>query len=212
MFFFSFDTLSLIERIFKSAMTELNKVWRDRNITNRTKVHLVRTLVFPIALYGVETWTIKAADRKRIDAFEMWCWRRMLRIPWTAHRTNVSILKQLKLEKTQRLSATCLRRIMQYFGHVARRDGNNLERLIVTGKVEGKRPRGRSPNRWSDQISKQLEMPISAALHQATERNRWRQLVEEIKRSHDPQQWGNRLERERTYFKQIIDSQLNIEI
>lgn len=172
----------------KSAMTELNKVWRDRNITNRTKVHLVRTLVFPIALYGVETWTIKAADRKRIDAFEMWCWRRMLRIPWTAHRTNVSILKQLKLEKTQRLSATCLRRIMQYFGHVARRDGNNLERLIVTGKVEGKRPRGRSPNRWSDQISKQLEMPISAALHQATERNRWRQLVEEIKRSHDPQQ------------------------
>ncbi|XP_047041071.1 uncharacterized protein LOC124645313 [Helicoverpa zea] len=81
----------------RTAMTELSKVWKDRNITNRTKMHLVRILVFPIALYGVETWTIKAALRQKIDAFEMWCWRRMLTIPWTAYRTNVSILKELKI-------------------------------------------------------------------------------------------------------------------
>lgn len=172
----------------KSAMTQLSKIWRDRNITHRTKIHLVRTLVFSIALYSAETWTFKAADRQRIDAFEMWCWRRMLRIPWTAHRTNISILKQLKLEKTQRLSTTCLQRILRYFGHVARRDTNNLERLMVTGKIEGKRPRGRSPKRWSDQITEELKMPVSDALHQATERDRWRQLVDGIKRSHDPQQ------------------------
>lgn len=171
----------------KTAMTQLSKVWKDRNIRYRTKIHLVRTLVFSIALYGAETWTFKAADRLRIDAFEMWCWRRMLQIPWTAFRTNVSILQQLKLEKTKRLSTTCLQRIVRYFGHVARRDTNNLERLMVTGKIEGKRPRGRSPKRWSDQISEELEISVSTALHQATERNRWRQLVDEIKRSHDPQ-------------------------
>lgn len=172
----------------KTAMTQLSKVWKDRNVSNRTKIHLVHSLVFPIALYGAETWTIKAADRNRVDAFEMWCWRRLLRIPWTAHRTNISVLHQLKMKNAQRLSATCLQRIMRYFGHVARRGVDNLERLMVTGKVEGKRPRGRSPKRWSDQISEQTSGPLSAALHQATDRNRWRLTVDKLKRSHDPQQ------------------------
>lgn len=150
--------------------------------------HLVHSLVFPIALYAAETQTLKAADRNRLDAFEFWCWRRLLRIPWTAHRTNVSVLEELKMDKAQRLSTVCLQRIMRYFGHIARRSMDNLERLMVTGKVDGKRPRGRSPKRWSDQITEQTKGPISAALHQAADRNRWRQAVEKLKRSHDPQQ------------------------
>ncbi|CAH2230531.1 jg8859 [Pararge aegeria aegeria] len=97
-------------------MSQLHRTWKDRNISIKTKV--------------------------RIDAFEMWCWRRMLRIPWTAHRTNASILRQLKI--TRRLSTTCLKRTLEYFGHIARRDGDNLEKIVVTGKVEGKRPRIKS--------------------------------------------------------------------
>ncbi|CAH2269447.1 jg4477 [Pararge aegeria aegeria] len=88
---------------------------------------------------AAETWTINAADRQRINAFEMWCWRRMLRIPWTAHGTKASMLRQLKI--TRRLSTTCLKRILEYFGHIARRDGDNLEKIVVTGKAEGRRPR-----------------------------------------------------------------------
>ncbi|KAL0833107.1 hypothetical protein ABMA28_001217 [Loxostege sticticalis] len=119
----------------KTAMTQLGKIWKGRNVTNRTKTHLVRTLVFSIFLYGAETWTLKAANRQRIDAFEMWCWRRLLRIPWTAHRTNVSVLKELKMENAQRLSSICLYRVVGYFGHIARREANNLEKLVVTGKI-----------------------------------------------------------------------------
>lgn len=171
----------------KSAMTQLNKIWKDRNITRRTKIHLIRTLVFSIFLYGAETWTIKATDRHRIDAFEMWVWRRLLRIPWTAHRTNISVLKELKIENAQRLSQTCLSKVLKYFGHIARRSDDNLERLIVTGKVEGKRPRGRSPKRWTDQIREQLDIPVNVALHQASDRSRWRRAVDSL-RSHDPQQ------------------------
>ncbi|KAJ8724798.1 hypothetical protein PYW07_015756 [Mythimna separata] len=172
----------------KSAMAQLDKVWKDRNISVKTKTKLVRTLVFSIFSYGAETWSLKAADRKRIDAFEMWCWRKMLRIPWTAFRTNVSILKELKI--SSRLSSECLRRILKYFGHIARKDGGNLERLIVTGKVDGKRPRGRSPIRWSDQIRAALNSTMYDALHNAEDRNRWRNTIRAkvMKQGgHDPQ-------------------------
>ncbi len=173
----------------KGAMTQLGKIWHDRNISTRTKTRLVRTLVFSIFCYGAETWSLRAADRKRIDAFEMWCWRRMLRIPWTAFRTNVSILRELKI--SSRLSSVCLRRVLEYFGHIARKEGNNLERLIVTGKMEGKRPRGRSPIRWSDQIRTTLDSTIHGALHTARDRIGWRKIVREKvipKGGHDPQQ------------------------
>ncbi|KAJ8718735.1 hypothetical protein PYW07_016291 [Mythimna separata] len=107
----------------KSAMAQLDKVWKDRNISVKTKTKLVRTL-FSIFSYGAETWSLKAADRKRTDAFEMWCWTKMLRIPWTVFRTNVSILQELQI--SSRLSSECLRRILQYFVHIARKDGDNL--------------------------------------------------------------------------------------
>ncbi|CAH2210972.1 jg14263 [Pararge aegeria aegeria] len=172
----------------KSAMSQLHRTWKDRNISIKTKVRLVRALIFPIFTYAAETWTIKAADRQRIDAFEMWCWRRMLRIPWTARRTNASILRQLKI--TRRLSTTCLKRILEYFGHIARRDGDNLEKIVVTGKVEGKRPRGRSPIRWSDQIRTVLDTKVHTALNVAQSRVKWLKIVQKVVsgRGHDPQQ------------------------
>ncbi|CAH2232677.1 jg5302 [Pararge aegeria aegeria] len=133
-------------------MSQLHRTWKDRNISINT---------YNIFTYAAKTWAIKAADRQLIDAFEMWCWRRMLRIPWTAHRTNASILKQLKI--TRRLSTTCLKRILDYFGHIARRDGDNLENILVTGK----RPGGRSPIRWSDQIRTALDTKVHTALNVA---------------------------------------------
>lgn len=130
--------------IARTAMSNLAKIWTDRQITVNTKVALVQSLVFPIFIYGVETWTIKQADRRRIDAFEMWCWRRMLYISWTPRRTNVSILNELEIG--DRLSTICRRRILRYFGHIVRRDQSNLEKLVAQGKIEETRPRGRSPN------------------------------------------------------------------
>ncbi|XP_077255535.1 uncharacterized protein LOC143893712 [Temnothorax americanus] len=172
----------------KNAMSQLHGIWAAKNISVKTKARLVRTLVFSIFAYGAETWTLRANDRKRIDAFEMWCWRRMLRIPWTAHRTNASILRELGI--TARLSTICLRRILEYFGHIARRSGDNLEKLMVTGKMEGKRPRGRSPTRWADQIRTTLDTTMHEALHTAQDRVSWRNVVRRKiipGRGHDPQ-------------------------
>ncbi|CAH2107939.1 unnamed protein product [Euphydryas editha] len=170
----------------KSAMSQLQRIWRDRKISIKTKIKLVRTLIFSIFLYGAETWTIKSADRNRIDAFEMWCWRKMLQIPWTAHRTNVSILKQLHIQT--RLSTTCLKRVLEYFDHIARKDNDNLERLMITGKIEGKRPRGRSPIRWSDQIRTSLGITFKDALKGAENRKRWRDIIRKaLSGGHDPQ-------------------------
>lgn len=161
----------------KNAMSRLDRIWKNRTISHKTKTTLVNSLVFSIFLYGAETWTLKAKDRQRVDAFEMWCWRKLLRIPWTAHRTNVSILKELQLERKPRLSTVCLRRVLEFFGHIARKPGDNLQKLIVTGKVEGKRQRGRSLMRWSDQIRSTLDINMSDAVHVAESRSRWRNIV-----------------------------------
>lgn len=170
----------------KSAMTRLTKVWRDRSISKSVKVRLVRALVFSVFLYGAETWTLRSSERQKIDAFELWCWRRMLRIPWTAHRTNVSVLSELKIRT--RLSSICLQRVLQFFGHIARRDGDNLEKLIVSGNVPGKRARGRSPTRWTDQVQQSTTRPFFQALRDAEDRARWKQLTERIGGNHDHQQ------------------------
>lgn len=160
----------------KAAMSKLTRIWQNRKVSNTTKTRLVRALVFSIFLYGSESWSIRAADRKKIEAFEMWCYRRMLRIPWTAKRTNKSILDQLKI--TTRLSTICYRRVLSYFGHIARRQPDNLDKLVIVGKVEGKRLRGRSPTRWSDQIQNITGLSIPTALRQAEDRVVWRRLVD----------------------------------
>ncbi|PZC85948.1 hypothetical protein B5X24_HaOG214313 [Helicoverpa armigera] len=136
--------------ISRSAMDKLRKIWRNRKIFRATKIRLVRTLVFPIFLYAAETWTLPEVERKKIDALEMWWWRRMLGVSRTEFRTNESILQELGIK--QRLSSLVHSRILSYFGHVCRRGEVAIERLVAQGRVEGTRPRGRSPMRWTDQI------------------------------------------------------------
>ena len=120
----------------RSAMTNMSKIWAGRGITRTIKVRLVQALTFPIALYASETWTLNKADRNRIVAFEMWCWRRMLRIPWTMRRTSASILEEIGVSK--RLLHTINIQMLSYFDHIARRKGNNLEKVIMQGMIEGK--------------------------------------------------------------------------
>lgn len=142
----------------KSARLRLTKIWKSSYITKNTKMNLVRTLVFPIFSYGSKSWTLRANERKYIDSFELRCYMRLLRIPWTARRTNQSILVELNV--ITRLSSLCMKKVLQYFGHVARRRDDNIYRLIVMGEVQGKRSRGRSPMRWSDQIKQVTDQPL----------------------------------------------------
>ena len=159
----------------RTAMTKLTKIWEDRNISKINKMRLVKSLVFSIFLYGAETWTIRKAEKNKIDAFEMWCWRRMLRISWTEHRTNISILEELNV--SQRLSSVCLQRTLQFFGHIIRRPNGSLERLIVTGDIEGVRSRGRCPFRWSDPI-KNITGSFYTTLREAEDRGKWKTVIQ----------------------------------
>ena len=118
----------------------------------------VHGLIFPILMYGSESWTMRQSEIKKIDATEMYCWRRMLRIPWTARRTNESIIQELNI--TERLSTSIQSRILKYFGHVMRRDADCMEKLIIQSKVPGRRPRGRSPSWWIDQLLKITHKPL----------------------------------------------------
>ena len=121
-------------------MMNLDSILRNRDITLSTKVHLVKTMVFPVLMYGCESWTLKKAECQRIDAFELWCWRRLLRVPWTARRSNQSILKEISLGCS--LEELMLKLKLQYFGHLMRR-ADSLEKTLMLGKIEGRRRRGR---------------------------------------------------------------------
>lgn len=138
-------------------------------------VRLVRALVFPIFLYAAETWTLRKSEKKRIDALEMWCWRRMLQISWTEFRTNQSILQELCIK--QRLSSIVQGPILTFFGHASRRGDDSVERLVVQGIIEGTRPRGGSPLRWSDQIKAALNGPVNECTRRAAVREEWRRPV-----------------------------------
>lgn len=164
--------------ITRTSMDKMRKIWRNRNITKATKIRLVRTLIFPIFLYAAETWTLREIEKKKIDALEMWCWRRMLGVSWTEFRTNVSILQELGIK--QRLSAIVQSRILAFFGHVLRRGSQSIERLVVQGKVEGTRPRGRSPMRWTDQIKSAVGGPLHECTRMTANRRRWRDIVRRI--------------------------------
>ncbi len=161
----------------KSAMARLRNVTCNTKISRETRKGLIRSLVFSVVLYGAETWTLKKEDRRRIDAFEMWVWRRMLRIPWTAYRTNISIVEEL--DEPTRLSVLCEKRILGYFGHVVRRDADNLEKSILFGKTPGTRGRGRSPTRWSDIVRTRIGSVTEAAA-EAQDRDRWRTLLRAV--------------------------------
>jgi len=120
-------------------MTNLDSIFKSRDITLPTKVHLVKGMVFPVVMYGCESWTIKKAERRRIDTFELWCWRRLLRVPWTPRRSNQSILKEISPEYL--LEGLMLKLKLQYFGHLMQRT-DSLEKTLMLGKIEGRRRRG----------------------------------------------------------------------
>ena len=123
----------------RKVMTNLDSILKSRDITLPTKVHLVKAMVFPVVMYGCESWTIKKAERRKIDAFELWCWRRLLRVPWTARRSNQSLLKEISPEYT--LEGLMLKLKLQYFGHLMQR-ADSFEKTLMLGKIEGRRRRG----------------------------------------------------------------------
>ena len=120
-------------------MTNLDSIFKSRDITLQTKVHLVKAMVFPVVMYGYESWTVKKAEHQSIDAFELWCWRRLLRVPWTAKRSNQSILKEISPGRS--LEGLMLKLKLQYFGHVMR-SVDSFEKTLMLGKIEGRRRRG----------------------------------------------------------------------
>ena len=142
----------------RKVMTNLDSMLKSRDVTLPTKVHLVKAIVFPVVVYGCENWTIKKAEHRIINAFELWCWRRLLRIPWTARRSNQSILKEISPECL--LEGLMLKLKLQYFGHLMRR-ADSLEKTLMVGKIEGGRRRGRQTMRWLDGITDSMDMSLS---------------------------------------------------
>ena len=136
-------------------MTNLDSILKSRDITLPTKVCLVKAMVFPVVMYGCESWTIKEAERRRIDAFELWCWRRLLRVPWTARRSKQSILKEISPGCS--LEGLMLKLILQYFGHLMQRV-DSFEKFLILGKIEGRRRRGRQRMRWLNGITNSIDM------------------------------------------------------
>ena len=142
----------------RKVMTNLDSIFKSRDITLPTKVYLVKAMVFPVVMYGCESWTIKKAEHGRIDVFELWCWRRLLRVPWTATRSNQSILKEISPECS--LEGLMLKLKLQYFGHLMWR-ANSFEKTLMLGKIEGMRKRGQQRMRWLDGITDSMDMSLS---------------------------------------------------
>ena len=139
-------------------MTNLDSILKSRDITLPTKIGLVKAMVFPVVMYGCESWTIKKAEHQRIDAFKLWCWRRLLRVPWTARRSNQSILKEMSPGCS--LEGLMLKLKLQYFGHLMRR-ADSLEKTLMLGKIDGRRRRGRQRMRWLDGTTDLIDKSLS---------------------------------------------------
>ena len=160
-------------------MTNLDSILKSRDITLPTKVHLVKAMVFPVVMYGCENWTLKKAECRKIDAFELWCWRRLLRVPWIAKRSNQSILK--KISPRCSLEGLMLKSRLQYFGHLTGR-ADSFEKTLVLRKIEGRR-RGRQRMRWLDGITDSMGMSLCGLRELVMDRVSWRAVIHGVTKS-----------------------------